>query len=439
MAEATYLRANVGIADPALFKAEAEASIFRPVPWSVSTNVVKVQTDVPSQTPSAPGNVVTFEIPKDATYLGSVHIRYVISAMAALGGAATYKRLCDFAGIFCIQQIRILYDSNLLKTIFPEEMMYHYYKELNTEKQQAFQNDLGGGLTPNQRTTAGTATQTFNYPILLSNYYAQRSACPIVALSQKLRIEVTWAPVADVIQCDDVTDIAGAYTITSAVARCMYINTTGDERRMILGSAKAQSGISYLQSDFLYQRRIVMAAGLGVATPFTSTIANIRAPVAVMSVILRPTVYVDSNTGNPDPMLIDNVQWDQAAAGGTSLPTLVGGAAKPTGGVLATWQVTSSNNRVTPVLERDWCNNTIHSRYWPSPPQADFYSWPYSNSPVTYNASYGSINYAQLNEPILNITLATVLANSGYYVDAIGLTKNFIQWQGGSVLRTFIS
>lgn len=437
MAEAQYLRANTGIADPALFSVDPSSSLYAPIPWSVSTNTVRVQADIPPQNTSQFGNTSYFEISKDATYCSWVCLRYTVSSLAA-GGAGTYARLQDFAGIFCVQQIRIMYDSNLLKTIRPEEYLYYYHKWLGLEKQRSFEIDVGGQLTDAQRSARAAGNQVFNLPILWGWWFNLKNAFPIVALSQKLRIEVDWRQALNVVQTDDPANVT-LPTIVSSFLRVNYINVTGRERAYILQNAAAADGINYLQDDFVYQRRMILPAGTATVTPFTNTISNIRSPVAVINILLRPVVYVDTQSGNPDESLIVQEDWNASDAGGTGGPLLVSGAAKPTGGILSTWQVTSSNNRITPVLERDWCANTVHSRYFPSIPAPDLLSWPYSNSPTTYAASYNSINYAQINEPILNVLLASAIANSDYFVDAIAQTKNFIQVQGGSTLRTFIS
>lgn len=438
MAEAQYLRANTGIADPALFSVDPSSSLYSPIPWSVSTNTVRVQADIPPQNPSVFGGTSFFEISKDATYCSWSVLRYTVSPLAA-GGAGTYARLEDFAGIYAVQQIRIMYDSNLLKTILPEEYMYYYNKWLGLEKQRSFEISTGGRLTDAERTARAAANQIFNLPILWGWWFDLKNAFPIVALSQKLRLEVTWRQALNIVQTDDPANVV-LPTILNSFLRVQYINVTGRERSYILQNAAAADGINYLQDDFIYQRRLVIPAGAAAAgTPFTSTIANIRSPVAVINILLRPQVYVDTTSGNPDESLIVQEDWSSFFAGGTGGPLLVGGAAKPTGGILGTWQVLSSNNRITPVLERDWCANEIHSRYFPATPAPDLLSWPYSNSPTTYGASYNSLNYAQINEPQININLATALTNSGYFLDAIAQTKNFIQVQGGSALRTFIA
>lgn len=436
MAEAQYLRANTGIADPALFREDPESSLFAPLPWNTSTNIVKIQTDVPPQSSPTVGSTAVFEIPKNATYATMYHLYYTISAITVAG--STYARLHDFGGVHCVSQIRIMYDSNLLKTIYPEEYMYHYYKELDLEKQAGFENDVAGNRSDGQRGTLAAAAQTFALPILLPNYYNLRNADPIISLAQKTRIEVDFALPGATVQTDVPAAVGSAYSITTAYLRTTYVATTGIERSYIQDMAKDPDGINYLQNDFVYQRRIVLPAGQGTPTAFTTTVSNIRSPVAVFTFIMRPTVYVDPNSGNPDPWLLTQEDWAVSSAGGTGAGTLVSGAAKPTGGVLLNWQVTSSNNKITPVIERLWGTNTLHTKYFPSIPAPDMNTWSYSQAPTCYNASFGSINYAQLNEPILNITLVTALSQN-YYVDAWGVTKNFIQVQGGSKLRTFIS
>jgi hypothetical protein len=437
MAEAQYLRANTGIADPALFSTDPSTSLYAPIPWSVSTNTVRVQADIPPQNASQFSNTSFFEISKDATYASWAVLRYTVSAVTFVG-PTTYARFQDFAGVFNVQEIRIMYDSNLLKTIRPEEYLYYYHKWLGLEKQRGFEISVGGQLTDLERSTRALAPQTFNLPILWGWWYNLKNSFPIVALSQKLRIEVDWRNAQNVIQTDDFTGVT-LPTITSSFLRLQYVNVTGAERAYILQHAASADGINYLQDDFVYQRRMVIPAGTATVTPFTNTISNIRSPVAVINMLLRPVVYVDTQTGNPDESLIVQEDWNSSSAGGTGTPLLVSGAAKPTGGILNTWQVTSSNNRITPVLERDWDANDVHCRYFPSTPAPDLLSWPYSNSPTTYAASYDSINYAQINEPIINVLLATALVGSDYFLDAIAQTKNFIQVQGGSTVRTFIS
>lgn len=439
MAEAQYLRLNTGVADPVLFSINPQTSLFWPVPWTVSTNVVKVQNDIPFQSNAAPGQEVTCEIDKVSTYVSMFHLRWRTSAVA-IGGAATYARFCDFAGIFQVREIRVMYESNPLKVILPEEYMYHYYKELTIEKQQAFEREVGGGLTDAQRSARALGIQQWTLPILLPNYYTLRNATPVINLSQKLRFVVTWAPEGDTIQTDDLTQITGIYTFsTQPTIRVTNINTTSSERAAIIQRAATRAGINYLQNDFMYLRRQNFAIGAGTPNPKTSRLSNIRGPVAVIGFMLRPTVYVQSATGNPDPMRLVPEDWASAFMGGTGLVTLVGGAAKPTGGAVLQWQVTSSNNRFTPLLEREWTTVTIHSRYWPSPPGVDLYCWPYSNAPCAYNASYSSINYAQANEPVGEITLAAAIAGSAYFEDWFGIIKNFIQNQGGALVRTFFA
>lgn len=200
------------------------------------------------------GNPV-FELPLQADLVTKITLRMSVDSLAANGG--TFARYVDFVGLQCWQQLQVLYGTERLQTVRPDETYAKIHLMFDDEERDQAQQMLKGGLTPAQRQDAAT------------NNPNQRVFCPFYTLlglhiggdpsqnifvrgiGERIKLQLQMTGLNQWVEADGTFDsgntgvvAAGAATVTGDVVRaadlyCEYQNIY-DFQRMSLEMVYSQ-------------------------------------------------------------------------------------------------------------------------------------------------------------------------------------------------------
>ncbi len=240
---------------------DSNSSPTMPVrPVKVAPHVRDVQEVNPASATAGPGTSNdVFEIPKMGNHITKLFLVLTwaaISDAAALTGTGTFFYPVDGIGIFSIKEIRIIYSQNKLQRILPYDLWIMHNKWYNDEVRATLDDMVKLNLTPAQRTLLRLKAYKTKLP--LHNFISQQDLSQAIAphgLSQKLRIEVDYAPQEQLFMCDGTnsqpfTTLAGYWT--NRVLSVEFDHSLAAKRAAMVNLYSSRSGVRYLVHDFVY-------------------------------------------------------------------------------------------------------------------------------------------------------------------------------------------
>ncbi len=156
--------------------------------------------------------------------------------LAALAGAAVFKRYVDHVAVRLIEYAELRYGQQTLQRIVPDDIVTHVNMMYSDEDRATFHDHTGGGLTPAERSARAGAVQSVYLPLVNLLRLDERNF-PDGAICQrghsepyKLFIKFATADKfieASSVAAADVTANAIDYTSTSAFNATLFGSSSG--------------------------------------------------------------------------------------------------------------------------------------------------------------------------------------------------------------------
>lgn len=436
------IRANTGVQD-ALLHNPSQSPFAYQAPMTASNFIAEQVIFRPLNFNGYAGQKIQFSLTKQADLLGPVnlvtHFKPLTQPAAPYAGNVTALRYINNLGIGQIESARISYGSNVICHCLPEWLYIRYRKYLNTEAAQSWRVLSKMDQTLSERNgfalSGGEVITNLCVPWGddTSQYF---SMC---GMADALRFEITFKPLKFLLNYDvnnnadaDTqlfgTDTPAIYQDINLLGDCVHL--TGTERDVVVSNIKSPSGQPKLVEDIQAHIRVLIPAQASAFT-YRLKLTNITGPVTSIFWYLE------------DPL---NTQ-------GTQVNTKNGGdwPHHPEHGLNIQWSeysMVSGGNTIIPKT------SSLRSRFhnhtkWFSGPHAGEYinAYSFSTAPEMTNASYGTLNFGQLDYPELIIVFPSGLLNNydplhpgtsqGAYLNVVADTRNFYHEQGGDFTKTF--
>ncbi len=436
------MRANTGVQDSLLHN-PAQSPFAYQAPMTCCNYIQERVIYQPLNFSGLAGTKYNFSLTKQADLLGPVMIYARIAALTQPetppAGNVNAVRYINNLGIGMLESVRVFYGSNLICNIPPEWMFIRYRKYLNLGAQSAWRVLSRMDQALPERTAFAAAGGEIFVNLCVpwgddtSQYY---SMC---GMASELRFEITVKPLRNLLNWD-VTDNAdpaallqgGQSTAIFSVfnLHCECVHLTGAERDTVVANVKSTDGLAKLVEDVQAHIRVLIPP-TGSSFTYQLKLTNINAPVSTLFWYLE------------DPLLTAGSPVDNEFGGDFPHHAIPG-----LGAQYSEWSVTSNGQMVVPVTSSLISRFYNHARWFSSVLAGEYInSHSFSQNPEIPNASYGTVNFGQLDLPQLNITFPSGLNNAyntvnpsstaGAYLNVIADTKNFFHEQGGDFTRTF--
>lgn len=437
------IRAQTGVQDSLLHNPSQSPFAYQ-APMTCCNFVVSEILYRPQNANYMAGQKYLFTLDKQGDLLGSIDLVTVYKPRAqpatpGVGTNVTAVRYINNLGIGQIDYATIRYGANILCRCLPEWLNIRYRTYLNQEAKAIWgalsrmdQSDLqrdqftasGGEVITNLCVPWGDDT---------SQYF---SMC---GMADALVIEVAIKPYNNLLNwvvndnSNADTRLFGSDTqqiLDDIYLRCDIPQLTGAERDVVVANVKSPNGQAKLiEEPQAHIRTLIPVNGAGFTYRLKMT--NINAPVRSLFWYLE------------DPL----------NTAGTQVDTVNGGdwPHHPHPGLWAQWtyySVVSGGNTIIPRTSR---LRTLRNwvRWFSAPYDGENPIAPYSFSlnPEMTNASYGTLNFGQLDYPEIVIEFPNGLNNNydpdhtgtsqGAYLNVVADTCNFFHEQGGDIVKTF--
>jgi hypothetical protein len=335
---------------------------------------------------------MAFELPKMAHFLLDLAVQKIAPthAVAPAGNPAYYV---DHVGFADVDYFRINFTSNLNYERRNQDLYFNYRTAKTTEKQTTDDYLVGGNRTIAQRSAElanGFQTIT-DLDLPFSRHLTQ--AFPIHVLSQKTRFVYKSRPFLDIIN----TPIAGTtvtpngsvdYQLLLRVAHVM-----GDEADIVLDMSRSKEGISYMIHQNVRQESDNNLTSTVTGSQINVRLANITKPIRYIRWALIPTKLIN-NTGRNDIFFF--------------APTPILGPVPP--GMTAynpiqNWSINANGQIVQRVVTRDITRMWYWNKFHESIGGDEIFEQNYTEYPHAVNAAVGYLDYTNLNNPVLTITV----------------------------------
>lgn len=436
------IRANTGVQD-ALLHNPSQSPFAYQAPMTCANFIAEQVIFRPLNFNGMAGQKVQFSLTKQADLVGPINLVTVFKPLtqpsAPYAGNVTRLRYINNLGIGQIDSARILYGSNVICHCLPEWLYIRYRKYLNTEAAHAWRVLSKMDQTLSERNAFALAGGEVITNLCVpwgddtSQYF---SMC---GMADALRIEVNFKPLKHLLNYDVTnnldadqqlfgSDTPAIYQDINLLAECVHL--TGAERDIVVANIKSPNGQPKLVEDIQAHIRVLIPAQASAFT-YRLKLTNITGPVTSIFWYLedplntqgtqKDTKYGGDYPHYPEPGL--NKQWDY-------------------------YYMVSGGNTIIPRT------SSLRSRFhnhvkWFSGAHPGEYINPYSFStaPEITNASYGTLNFGQLDYPELIISFPNGLLNNydplhpgtsqGAYLNVVADTRNFYHEQGGDFTKTF--
>ena len=429
MSDPNLLRANVTSINPLL--TDENTSAWTPQAPAAISDFLRDSKFLGAQGPTGFGQTVILELTKQGTSFSGLTIRSRKAPVAVISG--TFARYQDCIGLAEIKELRLMYVGNLLCRYNRYYMFTRFRMWLTDEKRSLMFEATGCGFTPAERSVQTQLGWTTYTPAMLPFQFDTSQSSPIVALAQKLRVEIDIDTFDNLLQTDGVIGLYAASATTQIDFIPDYVHTTDYETNALVAAAKSDQGIPYLISNYYYEQQFPISALPGTIS--TDVRLLNRGVVKSMYFFFVPQRLVQSIGQNEyfqianDPVPISPLMspYDE-----------IDHFEMEANGVFA----------IRSVAVALWIKTLYKAAYHSSRFGDNIYFWSWSLSPETENASFGNLAFANLDNPILRIywgpsgtgpdpilgpATAQVLLLFVQY-----LTYTFFQYQGGDVTNVFV-
>lgn len=430
------IRTNTGPQSGLVFNNDFESSSFTPKGWNKSHNFSTQKQEVTpvNATQDAFGTTLEFRPAKNADYYGFVCLQTPFSTVTP-GTGYSFYRLCDYAGIFVIDNIKWSHVSNLLTQLDGNVIYPNYKKDSDPRKRWQYDPMLLGNLSPAARSALAKQPQVSLLPFdgLFWFTYSTSSFIPVIILSHELRCEVTYKSAQNVIQSDH-TGGTPVCTISSQTIKGVTYNAslqfltchvTGDERTWQCNLYE-RDGIMVPFKDYKSQPRFTILAGTTGIIPLRLT--SLKDQISEIYFLIRRQSDVTTNYAMRPDRSLSYVSVNFIGNGGE---------------MIAFHTKEYIDRRIREQYHSSWHNEYDHIGMLEV-------SW-IPEDPIN---NTGSIHMGIISDPILNINVGTATGQSEAYdvltgggpdsltpanivVDVFTPAFNWLHFVGGDVNKTF--
>ncbi len=436
------IRANVGVQDALLHNPKHSPFAYQ-APMTCCNHIVERTVFRPLNVQNRFGSTLIWEFSKVADLLGPCFLIVVLAALTQPAsppvGNYTKIRYIDNLGIGMIESIRVTYGPNLITDLPPEWLYIRYRKYRGLTSSQAWRALSRMDQTLAERDSfanlGGEVVVDLTVPWAddTSQYFS------MVGMSDKLRFQIRLKTLDHILNYDKTDSNPASPQLVSPQStdliqdiyiRAQCVQLTGAERDSVVENVKSADGQAKMVEDIQTHIRTLIPTS---ATPLTFRLplTNITGPVRSLFWYLEDP----KNTSGTNVDTENGGDWPHNPLRGL-------------GSQVTRWCIVSGGNTIWP-----WTSSFI-SRFQDA---ANYYSGvhvgeyifacTFSPAPETPNASMGTLNFGQCEQPTLIIEFAGGLLNTlydptpgasqGAYLNVIADTVNFHHEQGGDFIRVF--
>lgn len=439
MPERAVLTSLIGPAAPLLSvnadsgAALGDGSMFLPRSWHKSTPFLLDDQRIGPMNPVAYNTDINFEIPKQATLMGEMHL-HATYPPAVIGGAPGQSAYVDWLGYAQIALFQQLFGSNKLYDTIDYDYYIRMRTTMNLETYQRERLTNLGDTSTAQRNLALVNGHEMITDLMLpfscvDETKMMEKAYPLICLSQKTRFTLRLDLLANLLQ------IAAGQTVTVAPPTLeLYItsiNTTADEGNALLSMSQQSDGITYMMHQRIRQNSdIIQIANATGGTPVIN-LTSLTKPLKVLYWALVPS-HLRDNTNRNDKFFFNPQPAPIPAGMGPYQP-------------IRSWSIESGGNIIQRTIDRTYNKITQFGLRHPSPVGDEIFHQSYSLNPVCLNESHGFLDWTNLNNPRLSITfpsttgLDTDIPATAQTLNLIVNALDYNWWylKSGNITRAF--
>jgi hypothetical protein len=378
---------------------------------------------------------MNFELPKICNCVNDLIIEanFPSNTVTPLGATISYS---DWTGFALMDYFSIHFGANQVYFRRPLDLYLRVRKQLGIERLESIRQQVYGDRTTAQRTALfqnGTGHSPLLIPVYLPFSDDPMMSLPILCLSQKTRFVFRTKPLVNFIQ--NIVP-GGATFVTNGMydfhLLCNVIHTTGSEGEHLLNLSRQASGIAYMIHQNARQEDSDYASEV-TNFEIKQQLSGITKPLVSLSWMLIPT------------RLVNNSGFNNYFFFNPAPPLPIPFGMNPYSPIL-TWEIIANGLVIQRRIRRTYTTYHIYDMYDKGFAGEDIYTQNYSQWPHSVNTAMGYLDYTNLNNATLNITLGV----GGTGVDPIvptmaqqlrliinALDYNFWFFKGGNWTRTF--
>lgn len=430
------IRTNVSPQSDIMITRDYTKSPFLNRAWHTSVNYSTQKLELSPVNPQndAINSSANFRFVKNADFYGFIVIQIPFTAVSG-GAGFSYRRLVDFVTQHVINRITVMHTSNTIQTVDGQVLNLQYRKDSTFTRRSNVDKRLLGNLSPTLRNAFAKDVQVgwVDLDNVLWFCYSTNYFLPVMTLSSEIDFTVYFNSAARIIQCDH-TSGTPTVGISSVAVKgiqyplsliCSLNHVTGFEREFHTGLYE-KKGLAIAHTNFKQQPRYTVNSG-------TSGVVNVRLtsikdPITEFYWAIR---------------LMDDVTGDYSQEPNRLL-SYVG------------MSFTGNAGELIPFTSKNWIDTRLremfHSSIVEDEENIGFYS--FSWIPEDHVNNNGTVHFANIADPTLNIFLGTnkgdsdaydALNGTGIYgpsgksivIDVWFNTTNFIHQKGGDIRLVF--
>lgn len=398
MPEKSVITSLVGVAAPLLTCDTSQPdyivqdSPWVPRDWYKSTPFVRDELILQPTNSSKLGVELQFELPKLASVVSNICLRTVVPAHTVVPAAPAY--FTDAPGFAIIEYFHTNFGSNQVYTTQDIDLYIRFSKFQEYEDQLAISATTFADTTTAQRSALllnGDADGLYT-PLWQPLDMDTSTALPLVVLSQKTRFLLKTRPLANIVYNPSASVITPAqdYDFTLLLE---VIHTTGDESNFLLMMSQQSNGIAYMIHQHVRQDS-GQYANTQNGFQIIDKMSGITKPIMVIYWALIPS-RLRNNTGFNDFYMFAPQPVPLPPGMNTYNP-------------VQSWSIEANGQIVQRTINRKYNIFYQHYRKHKSLAGEDIFFQDYTSAgPTLCNAATGYLDYTNLNNATLRVTLGT--------------------------------
>lgn len=354
-------------------------------------------------TPFGVGVKARWQVSRDVDVTPWVNLRFTAARIPAANwnGGATFTRYVDMLGLGAWSKCVLQSGTQVLQTIFPEEMMMYILKFLDITARGNALAIIGAG-TPAERDTRTLRDFEINVP-MFTNLGFRLHGDPSQALyTRGLNDLLTWAfdfrPANEIIETDGTLPTAGAngFLFNGALVQ-EGVHIQQDERTMLLQFYDS-TPFSIHFDDQQYASQIIIPFNQAIPGVFTTQVLNITQPVVALFITFRWQDDMTRVAGGANGTRGRDA-WNFGGAYNA------GGGAQDS--ILSTVRLTSGNTDVFKEMPLQRLNTFQHYVDFQGPANTSVANISYSHNAAIPNSCLGFVSFEQIERPQIRVSFVT--------------------------------
>lgn len=241
--------------------------------WYRTKNTIEEQFDMDVVSNGyAYGQTHVFELDKRGDKLHEIDLVVNRGALSVSGGSGnTYSRFQDWEGYRNIKEIRVIYSNKTFCKLYGEKQLREVLEETPAPLRNTLAAEALGQKTVAERNALAAASNIVTIVKLRVPWRKISKGLAMIALPNKLRIEVELAALTDICQYDG-TGVTPACTVNSVKLRTHYVHMKQEDRTALFQKVMAKGIYNKICTGEYHWKEIVAAN----QTKFPLRLRNIR-------------------------------------------------------------------------------------------------------------------------------------------------------------------